>query len=53
MYVYSVMQSDQNSFYDDEVFESISISYGGEGNILDQIYDKQKYSNFYHDDFFK
>ena len=44
---YSVMQSDQNSLGSDVVLDSFNMPYRNEDNIIDQIYERQIYSDFY------
>ena len=45
------MQSDANSILGDVVLDTFNNISRDEDNILDQIYIKQIYSDFYHDDF--
>ena len=45
------MQSDCNSFWCDVVLDSVYMASRDEVIILDQIYDKQIISKFYHNDF--
>ena len=48
---YSVMQSDWNSFRGDVVLDSVNVAYRDEDSILDQIYLKQIFLDFYYEDF--
>ena len=43
---YSVMQTDGNSFCSDVVLECDNMASRDEDNTFDQIYEKQKYSDF-------
>ena len=43
------MQSDGNSFFGYVVLDSFNMAYKGEESILDHIYEKQMYSDFYYD----
>ena len=49
--IYSVMQSDGNSFYEDVVLDSFNNVSRDEDNISYQIYIKEICSDFYYDDF--
>ena len=42
------MQSDGNSFCEDVVLDVINLIYGDEYSILDEIYQKQIFLDFYH-----
>ena len=44
------MQSDGNSFCGDVVLDIIKMAYKDEDSILHQIFEKQKFSEFYYDD---
>ena len=47
MVPYSVMQSVGNSFWEDFVFDSVNMAYRDEDRILDQMDQKQIFSDFY------
>ena len=47
--IYSVTQSQSNSFWGDDVLDSFKMVYKDEESILDQTYEKQISSNFYYD----
>ena len=49
--VYSVMQSDGNSFCGDVIFDSFNKECRVEASILDQIYEKRICLEFYYEDF--
>ena len=51
LYIYSVMQSDGNSFCGDVVLDNFINASKDENNILDQTYKKQICSFFYYDGF--
>ena len=48
--IYPVMQSDQNTFYGDVVLDSFNKASRDGDNILEQIYKKQIFSDFYYED---
>ena len=48
---YCAMQSDGNSFGGDVVLKSVNIGSSDEDGILDQIYKKQIFSDFFQEDF--
>ena len=48
---YTVMQSHGNSFGEDLVLKIVNIASGNEESILDQIYEKQIFSDYYSEDF--
>ena len=41
--MYSVIQSDGNSFLGDVILDSFNMAYGDEGSILDQKYENQRF----------
>ena len=49
-YMYTVMQSDRNTFYGDVVMDSCNKTSRNEDNILDQIYQIQIFSDLYYED---
>ena len=49
-YIYSVIQSDGNSFCGDVVLDSFNIVYSDEDSILDQKYEKWIFWNLYYED---
>ena len=49
--LYSVTQSNSNSLLGDDVLDGFNMVYSDEDSILDQTYQKQICSDFYHDDF--
>ena len=49
---FSVMQSNRYSSCGDVVFDSVHMAVIDEDNILNQIYKKQIYADFYHEDLF-
>ena len=48
--MYSVMQSDGNSFYGIVVMDSIIMAYRDEYSILEQIHEKQIFLDLYYED---
>ena len=45
------MQSDGNCFGGNVVLKSVNIAFSYEDSMLDQIYKKQIFSDFYYEDF--
>ena len=43
------MQSDVNSFCQDVILDSVDMAYRDENNILEKIYKKQIFSDFYYE----
>ena len=50
--IYTVLQSDRNTFYGDVVLDSFNKASRDEDNISGQIYKKQIFSDFHYEDFY-